>query len=650
MISVIVPNYNHAIYLEERLQSIINQTYKPSEIIFLDDDSNDNSIEIATSILHASNISYNIIKNNINSGNVFKQWIRGIKLAKYNIIWIAESDDVADINFLHNLIPIFEKSDIMIAYGRIKYIYENGLYLNHLDNYYDNLKYISWNESYHMSAYKLFTSDFAIKNIIPNVSGALFRKPELTCDECTRLYEYTFAGDWYFYYLISKGGSIAYDKNALSYFRLCQKSVSNSLLYTDVHIKEHTMIIEDICSEYQINHEIIQSHIENLSKYFPDKQLTLDYKINMKNILRICIISDCFNVGGGEKLPIILANSFKSMGHHIYYIIINNYDLKQNIKHLLRNDIPIYNISDIENFTEFIQNNHIDIINSHNISVEWYLFLKQYKISIPYIATLHGGYECTYQMWSNNTEFIMYIKNIVTYWLYLSRKNILSLIDYIPLSKMEKIYNAVNDIDNSLKVSRNDFCEQYNIDPNKFILVLCSRAIETKGWDIAIDIMTNLDNSFHLILIGDGDYLLTILSKANFYTNITIMGYSDNPIKYFNCFDLAILPSTYIGESFPLFILECMVSNLPVIATSIGENKDIIDDKEYPAGIIIDHMLNKYDLVMEFTKTILYMTTNKNVYSKMKLNTYEIANRYSLKKLSQKYIDIFMNIKNIYNV
>ena len=46
LVSIIIPNYNHADYLEERITSILNQTYTNYEIIILDDKSTDNSIEI----------------------------------------------------------------------------------------------------------------------------------------------------------------------------------------------------------------------------------------------------------------------------------------------------------------------------------------------------------------------------------------------------------------------------------------------------------------------------------------------------------------------------------------------------------------------------------------------------------------------------
>ena len=45
LVSVIIPNYNHARFLDERIQSILNQTYQNFEVIILDDISSDNSVE-----------------------------------------------------------------------------------------------------------------------------------------------------------------------------------------------------------------------------------------------------------------------------------------------------------------------------------------------------------------------------------------------------------------------------------------------------------------------------------------------------------------------------------------------------------------------------------------------------------------------------
>ena len=45
-VSVIIPNYNHARYLRQRLESVLGQTYQDFEVILLDDCSTDESQSI----------------------------------------------------------------------------------------------------------------------------------------------------------------------------------------------------------------------------------------------------------------------------------------------------------------------------------------------------------------------------------------------------------------------------------------------------------------------------------------------------------------------------------------------------------------------------------------------------------------------------
>ncbi|MDR1783951.1 MAG: glycosyltransferase, partial [Dysgonamonadaceae bacterium] len=98
-VSVILPNYNHARFLEQRIQSIVDQTFQEFELIILDDCSTDDSRGIIENYRDNPKVSQ-IIYNEQNSGSTFKQWIKGINAAKGEYIWLAESDDWAENDFL----------------------------------------------------------------------------------------------------------------------------------------------------------------------------------------------------------------------------------------------------------------------------------------------------------------------------------------------------------------------------------------------------------------------------------------------------------------------------------------------------------------------------------------------------------------------
>ena len=121
LVSVIIPNYNHAQYLDKRLQSVLGQTYTNFEVIILDDKSTDNSLEVIAKYQDNPHVSQ-VVVNEVNSGSTFKQWDKGISLAKGEIIWIAESDDWCELNLLYELVKEWNKHE-NISIARCNYVY-----------------------------------------------------------------------------------------------------------------------------------------------------------------------------------------------------------------------------------------------------------------------------------------------------------------------------------------------------------------------------------------------------------------------------------------------------------------------------------------------------------------------------------------------
>ena len=107
LVSVIIPNYNYAHYLEERMDSVLNQTFQDFEIIILDDASTDGSIKVIEKYKSHPKIA-SVVINGSNSGSPFKQWKKGIQLARGKYIWIVEADDVADLSFLETTVRLAE--------------------------------------------------------------------------------------------------------------------------------------------------------------------------------------------------------------------------------------------------------------------------------------------------------------------------------------------------------------------------------------------------------------------------------------------------------------------------------------------------------------------------------------------------------------
>ena len=66
-VSVILPNYNHAPYLSQCLNAILDQSVKPKEVIVIDDASTDNSVDVISEFAE-QNSSIKLILNRENMG------------------------------------------------------------------------------------------------------------------------------------------------------------------------------------------------------------------------------------------------------------------------------------------------------------------------------------------------------------------------------------------------------------------------------------------------------------------------------------------------------------------------------------------------------------------------------------------------------
>lgn len=128
LISVIIPNYNNAPYLNQCIDSILKQTYSNIEIVICDDSSTDNSREVLSKYESYDNI--NIIYSSSNLG-VSKTRDIAIRQSKGKYITTLDSDDYyCDDNKLKKewkLISKYrKKGKQIIAFSYVKLIFPDG--------------------------------------------------------------------------------------------------------------------------------------------------------------------------------------------------------------------------------------------------------------------------------------------------------------------------------------------------------------------------------------------------------------------------------------------------------------------------------------------------------------------------------------------
>ena len=105
LVSVICLCYNHADYVTESLDSVLNQEYKNIEIIIIDDCSTDNSVPVIDEWLQKYP-SILFIKNKTNLGNT-KSFNKALEIAKGAYIIDFATDDILMPNCITQQIEKF---------------------------------------------------------------------------------------------------------------------------------------------------------------------------------------------------------------------------------------------------------------------------------------------------------------------------------------------------------------------------------------------------------------------------------------------------------------------------------------------------------------------------------------------------------------
>jgi hypothetical protein len=113
-VSVVLPNDKDAPYLDQRLASIAAQELQDIEFILLDDASTDGSASILEAFAEGR-ADTRLVANAENSGSPFVQWMRGMEMARSDVIWLAGADGSCEPDLLATLAPLFDDRNMRLA-------------------------------------------------------------------------------------------------------------------------------------------------------------------------------------------------------------------------------------------------------------------------------------------------------------------------------------------------------------------------------------------------------------------------------------------------------------------------------------------------------------------------------------------------------
>ena len=559
--SVIIPNYNKGIYIDCCINSVLNQTFKDYEIIFIDDGSSDNSLDVV------SKYDINIYKTNrLQAGGA-----RNLGISKSNgeyIVFLDSDDYLTNEYVLEKLNNLINGEDIIFLnytkdnFGEIVEVIEPiediSLKIEHMKNL--------------GCPTKCFKRDL-IKDIrFPECKR--FEDIIFTLEATCRAKSYTYFTDSFFTY------------------RRVLNSNASSLIDLNVSID----ILEELLKIYRLAVKYPKYSVNLLNRILNDKlNDRLDNLNSLIEAKKILFFMPLIYTGGTEVALLNLVSKLK--GYDLYIGYSDNssdkskLDLYSKYAHVinLNDDIDInfdYLVSCTSRYHEF------DVLNK----------IKRKK-NILWVHYLQSDLSKSCLTIKDKVDELDYVISVSD-----SLKD--DLINIYPLCKDKVItINNVIDTDKIIKDSKVDT----NIDlSSKLNLVTVARVCKQKGFDrmyTLANILNNNNIDFKWFIIGDNYYkdkYNEIRDKFKVFDDKFVwLGFMDNPHNIVSKCDYSILLSDY--ETWGLVITEAMLVGTPCITTNFKASFEQVKDNYN--GIILD-----MDNTDNYNDRINDILNNKGIY------------------------------------
>jgi glycosyltransferase involved in cell wall biosynthesis len=220
-ISIIMASYNYATYIQQAIDSIINQTYSDWELIIVDDGSTDNSIDIIKSYTEKyKNILFYQHEKGINKG-LSETLQFGLKNATGEYIAFLESDDYWSENHLEEKVNVINNNpEVKFVFNPTELFGDEEVIKDHLNNTSDNPPIEEKTDSYNYMPFS-----FLEMSVVGTFSSMMISKEILiNCSFNTPYGPYL---DWWLCHQIAIRHKMYYLNKKLTFWRLHKKSYTN---------------------------------------------------------------------------------------------------------------------------------------------------------------------------------------------------------------------------------------------------------------------------------------------------------------------------------------------------------------------------------------------------------------------------------------
>ena len=364
--------------------------------------------------------------------------------------------------------------------------------------------------------------------------------------------------------------------------------------------------------------------------------------INRPAILHVVI---SFSIGGLEKFVLDFIEITKDQYVHSVVCLENIGELA------LNNDNSNFFCLNIEEGLKFnaifqicrlIKDNRIDILHTHNEKAQFYGSIAGFLSKIPVVHTKHGKNETNIKSRIRNNLISRFCSKIVA----VSEDSAMQCIkeELINKCKVKTILNGINTDYFSPRKTSLAIKNLLDIKGENVVFGIVARLAVVKDHAtllLACQILKKLGNKFQLLVIGDGPLmsdLVSMVKSLELDSHVLFLGTRHDIQDILNILDIYVLSS--ISEGISLTLLEAMSCCLPVVATDVGGNPEVVIDGA--TGFIVPP---KHPSLL--AEKLLVLMKDSKLRKKMgNLGRERVVSHFSLSETANGYKKLYSEILN----
>ena len=349
---------------------------------------------------------------------------------------------------------------------------------------------------------------------------------------------------------------------------------------------------------------------------------------------------------GGQEIRIINEMiALREQGVEVFLACTNHAQIKQKA---LDNDIKVFTLpfkgnadfKTLFGIKKIIQENQIDIVNTHSGKDTWVGGLAAKLTGAKFIRTRH----LSNPIKSSRSNFI---NELADYIFTTGETVMLDMINNnrIKSEKIQSIPTGIDaDIYDSNNYNRQTCRDLFRFKGDQIIIGIIAVLRLFKRHDRFLNMARNVINNnpeknIHFVMAGDGpqhENLSNMISDLGLQDHVSMLGHVSNVPELLRALDIFVLTSDS-GEGVPQSVMQALLMNTAVVSTNAGSTKDLYQDDNF---LLIDK-----DSQQELNEACNQLVNSQELRNQYASNSRNYAlDNFSKVRMTEKIMKVYSNL------